>query len=276
MAGDTSFAVKNSLVVNGAVVVNSTILALNSATITIGGALATNGQTLVANGTGAFAFGTPSTIGGANTQIQFNDSGGINGTSGLTFTKTSNTLTVANVVSVGPGGASANASVHTANAISVGNATINSIVTPATLTINSTPCGNAIWANTMGTANDYWANSAGKVMTVDLIDAAAAYTTLANAATVSWDMSKGINFTLQLTQNTTINFPTNIVVGRSGMLEIVQDATGGRTLSFAAGYHFPGGTPPTIANGASQISGLVWHARSSANVWVSGFGANIS
>lgn len=61
------------------------------------GAGGTAGQILVSNSSGGL-YWTTSTYGvtGANTQVQFNDSGVFGASAGLTFNKTSNTLTVAN------------------------------------------------------------------------------------------------------------------------------------------------------------------------------------
>lgn len=67
-------------------------------TITANGSVGSNGQVLVSNGS-AIYWGTGTS--GSNTQVQFNDSGVANATAGFTFTKTTNTLFVANTISLG-------------------------------------------------------------------------------------------------------------------------------------------------------------------------------
>ena len=67
-------------------------------------------------------------IGGSNTFVQFNDQGGLGGVSALTFDKTSNTLSVANIVSV-PVILSSNIARTEAKTVSIttGNNTIDNI-----------------------------------------------------------------------------------------------------------------------------------------------------
>jgi hypothetical protein len=48
-------------------------------------------------GNGSQLTGIAATVGGANTNVQFNDNGTLGGVSGFTFNKTANTLAVANV-----------------------------------------------------------------------------------------------------------------------------------------------------------------------------------
>lgn len=79
--------------------VNTTInsTSINVQSIIANGSLGTSTQVLSSNGTGIY-WASPSagSTGGANTQIQFNDSGAANATAGFTFDKTSNTLSIGN------------------------------------------------------------------------------------------------------------------------------------------------------------------------------------
>ena len=90
------------------------------------GILGTAGQFLTSNGstvywsTGGGGGGSP---GGADTQLQFNDSGSFNGTSGFTFNKTTNNVTIANTLTVRA--ISANGSVGTAGQILTSNGTVS-------------------------------------------------------------------------------------------------------------------------------------------------------
>lgn len=62
--------------------------------------------------------------------------------------------------------------------------------------------------------------------------AANAPAVLTDAASVAWDMSAGINFDLIIgAAGRGLANPSNKVVGKSGVLRIYQDGTGGRTIT---------------------------------------------
>ena len=95
---DSNFSVKNGLLVNSAISINSTMVVVNTAAININGSNGVNGQILTSTGTSTLWTNNIITVpGGSNTYIQINDSGSFNGSSGLTFNKTSNTLNVTNL-----------------------------------------------------------------------------------------------------------------------------------------------------------------------------------
>jgi len=101
----TNVGTLTSLNVSGNVNFTGTNVTLgNSNVVHINGGL--NGYYLQTDGTGnlTWAAGTANangTVGGANTQVQFNDAGSFNGAANFTFNKTSNVLTVpGNVVGV--------------------------------------------------------------------------------------------------------------------------------------------------------------------------------
>jgi len=78
---------------------------------------------------------------------------------------------------------------------------------------------------------------------------------LADAATVAIDLATGINFTLTLGGNRVLGVPANAKPGKSGLIVIKQDATGGRTLAFSTAWHFFAGVPQmsTIANAVDVL-----------------------
>jgi hypothetical protein len=43
------------------------------------------------------------------------------------------------------------------------------------------------------------------------------------------------------------------VAGQTGSIVIVQDGTGGRTLSYGTSWNFIGGTAPTLSTGISAV-----------------------
>ena len=63
--------------------------------------------------------------------------------------------------------------------------------------------------------------------------------TLTDAANISWNMDLGDDAKVTLAANRTLNAPSNEVVGQYGYLDVIQDATGGRTLTWNAAYKFP-------------------------------------
>ena len=135
-----------TLTANQALVANATsyLDAIKVANATIdkiyaNGAHGTDGQVLSSNSTGGLFFVTPApSVTGSNTQLQFNDEGAANGAVGVTFDKNSNTLNIANVVSVG-----ANVSLSTTTLL-IGNSTVNSVVNSSSLTVNNATISNAI------------------------------------------------------------------------------------------------------------------------------------
>jgi len=87
-----------------------------------------NGQVLTTNGAGYMSWTTVG-VAGANTQIQFNDSGVSNGSANLAFYKSNSTIAVNNAVinaslTVNTIAVGANININTAT-VSVGNATNN-------------------------------------------------------------------------------------------------------------------------------------------------------
>ena len=75
---------------------------------------------------------------------------------------------------------------------------------------------------------------------------AAIQQTLTDGATINWDVSAGEYAKVTLGGNRTIANPTNTVNGGFYILEIIQDATGSRTLSWGSNFVWSGGTAPTL------------------------------
>jgi hypothetical protein len=89
---------------------------------------------------------------------------------------------------------------------------------------------------------------------------------LTDAASITIDFNAGQNFAVQLTDNRTLENPTNCVPGQTGSIFIIQDGTGSRTLSFGANYKFPSGTAPTLSTGASACDRIDYITFTSSNV----------
>ena len=88
--------------------------------------------------------------------------------------------------------------------------------------------------------------------TVDIAAANILSQTLTDATTISWDASLGQIATLTLGGNRTLANATNLKVG-TYVLHVIQDGTGGRTLTFSNQYRFTGNvSPPLTANANSR------------------------
>lgn len=97
--------VPGTLTANQALIANSTsgidkviVANLVPTSVWANGAAGTGGQLLTSNSTGGVYWSTPAPgVVGSNTEIQFNDSGSLGSDSNLTFNKTTDTLTAANI-----------------------------------------------------------------------------------------------------------------------------------------------------------------------------------
>jgi hypothetical protein len=90
--------------------------------------------------------------------------------------------------------------------------------------------------------------------------------TLTDAATITPDFGANQNFTVTLGDNRTLANPTNIVVGQTGSIFLVQDATGSRTLSFGTYYDFTGGTAPTLSTAADAVDRIDYIVRTATSI----------
>jgi hypothetical protein len=114
------------------------------------------------------------------------------------------------------------------------------------------------------TASDVWTGtSTAKSVTPDALQDAAAPTALTSSTSITPDFNAGHNFTLTLAHNTTLENPSNIQAGDSGIIEITQDGSGSRTMGYGTSWVFPGGaTVLTTAAGAIDV--LAYYAVSSS------------
>ena len=100
-------APSHTLSINGATYLGGN--AIFNSGVSANGGYGTSGQVLTTNGTGVYwSSAAGGSVGGSNTQIQFNDSGSANGTAAITFNKTSNTLTLDNTSSLVVGNSTVN------------------------------------------------------------------------------------------------------------------------------------------------------------------------
>lgn len=102
------------------------------------------------------------------------------------------------------------------------------------------------------TAAEFQNNTADRVLSTDQVFDAADKETITYAATIVLDFDTFFNATLTLTGSTTLDTPSNAdKIGQTGFIEVIQDATGGYTVSWGTGYVFADGTAPDNTTTAS-------------------------
>lgn len=91
---------------------------------------------------------------------------------------------------------------------------------------------------------------------------------LTDATTVAVDMSLSQNFTVTLSGNRTLGFPTNVTIGQSGYIIVNQDASGSRTLVYASGYKWASGTAGVLTTTANARDVLKYHVLDTNFIWL--------
>jgi hypothetical protein len=92
-------------------------------------------------------------------------------------------------------------------------------------------------------------------------------TTLTDGATITPDFASNNYFTVTLGGNRTLANATNTVIGQAGVIYLVQDGTGGRTVAFGGAYRFTDNAAPTLTTTANAVDALVYSVRT-ANSYV--------
>ncbi len=173
------------------------------------------------------------------------------GTTGLSFTgspiTSSGTLTLTGTLAVANGGTGGTTAATARSGIGCGTASVLDETTTA----------------------QFLANTADKALSTDQVWAGAAFVTLTDAATIAADMGTFLNATVTLAGNRTLGNPTNTKDGQSGVIEIVQDGTGSRTLAYGTSWEFAGGSAPVLSTAAGASDALYYTVRSSTRIWAS-------
>lgn len=107
------------------------------------------------------------------------------------------------------------------------------------------------------------ATGAKAVMAEDLESAAAAVAlTHASPTTIDWDA--GINFTWAITGSVTLSNPSNGQPGTWRRLEVTQDATGSRVVTWGNQYVHPGGVDAVLSTAANSVDTLYIYCRTTS------------
>lgn len=92
--------------------------------------------------------------------------------------------------------------------------------------------------------------------------------TLADAAAIAVDASLGNDFRVTLGGNRTLAAPSNPADGQSITFEIVQDATGSRTLAWDAAYRFGSGGAPVLSTAAGAVDLVAFRYSAAKSAWL--------
>lgn len=122
------------------------------------------------------------------------------------------------------------------SSISIGNSTVNTQITQSTVN-TATFQSNSTVVTVTGQFNSSQANLTSQ--------------TLTDGATITWDTSLGQIATVTLGGNRTMAAPTNLKVG-TYVLNVLQDGTGSRTITWNAVFKWPAATAPVLTTTASR------------------------
>lgn len=86
-----------------------------------------------------------------------------------------------------------------------------------------------------------------------------------SSGTATPDFAAANNFSITLSENTSLANPSNLTAGQSGVIFITQDSTA-RTLSFGSYWDFSGGNPPTISTGSGAVDALAYAVRTTTSI----------
>jgi hypothetical protein len=211
-----------------------------------------NGQYLRTDGSGNLSWVTVTApAAGANTQVQFNDAGTMNGSSSFTFNKSTNTLTATNFVGNGYGFTNVNGSNVVGTVNQAGYAAVAAIAGTVTVSNqpNITAVGNLTSLTMVGTAN------LGPVANVRILGGSTGYVLQTDGAGhLSWTAQSGGGgngtpggVTTQLQYNN---------AGAFGGIPNVTFSSGNLSLGSVANVKMTGGTSGYIlsTDGTGNLS----------------------
>lgn len=95
------------------------------------------------------------------------------------------------------------------------------------------------------------------------------------AGSIPVDLDLSNHFTLTLTEDSTLEYPSNIAPGQEGVIE-VNNGTPGRTLTFDVGYVFDNNVAPVLSPVDNTDAMLGYYVRANGTVFVTVISSNIS
>lgn len=90
---------------------------------------------------------------------------------------------------------------------------------------------------------------------------------------ITFDMQDANFFIVNMTGNCSLTVPDNPASGQAGIIYFIQDATSGRTLSYASNYNFPSGQQIVLTSATSAVDLLSYFVRDTSPVTIDLVGA---
>lgn len=108
------------------------------------------------------------------------------------------------------------------------------------------------------------ATTGAKALMAEDLETAAAAVALTHASPTTLDWDAGINFTWAITASVTLSNPTNGQPGTWRRLQITQDATGSRVVTWGNQYVHPGGVDAVLSTAANAVDTLYIYCRTAS------------
>ena len=86
------------------------------------------------------------------------------------------------------------------------------------------------------------------------------------ASTITLGFATANNFTFTIDGNYILGNPTGMTTGQSGVIYIVQDSTGGRSIGFGSFWRFVGGVAPSIGIASNSVNALAYSVRNLTSI----------
>ena len=196
------------LTANQALIANSTgaidkviVANLQPTGVYANGSLGTGGQFLTSNSTGVYWSSPTSGVAGSNTQVQYNNSGSLDASAGLTFDFAANSLNVSNTVNAASHTVGSSFIANSTAIVGTGYANISTSVNSALFTVGTNFIANSTGAYHTGTINAA-SHTVGTTFTANatLVNAAAINITgQVNTATFFATTSANVGGNVQIT-----------------------------------------------------------------------------
>jgi hypothetical protein len=84
-------------------------------------------------------------------------------------------------------------------------------------------------------------------------------TSLSDGASIAWDLDANQVCNVTITADRTMAAPTNNKQGRTYILRVIQDATGGHSLTWNAEFLWGPDGAPTLANAANDVTVIAFY-----------------
>lgn len=117
----------------------------------------------------------------------------------------------------------------------------------------------------MATPAEFRSGAANRALHADQVWAASQFVTLTYGATVTMDLAAAINAAVTLTGGAQLTF-ANAKPGQSGAVEIIQDGTGGRLLTYSAACDWGKTGAPVLNTAAGKKDTIFYFVRATDRV----------